>query len=115
MLKTLKKYGFASMVEVIVTSIIFMLAAIGIFATITSLRPQAMKSSKRLEAAYAGKAMIESLRSSIDARTWETNESLLAVGINRTETINGFNVTWWLENVEGLNMRRLQMIINYDE
>jgi len=55
MLKVLKQNGFASIVEVIVTAVVFTVAAFGILTTVSMLRPQGMESYRKLEAAYHAK------------------------------------------------------------
>ncbi|MBF0521835.1 MAG: hypothetical protein HQL24_02145 [Candidatus Omnitrophica bacterium] len=119
MLRSLKKNGFASMIEVVVTSIIFIIAAFGIFTTITSLRPHAVQSSKKLKALYLGKGIIDDLRGYIDAQVWNDPDSLLSVNIEHTQTIDtsegNFEVTWWLQQVANSDVRKLQMTIDYPD
>lgn len=70
MLRSLSKHsnkGFASIVEVVVTSIIFVLATAGIISTVSMLRPHGQESSKKIEAAYLGKAVLENLRKDVVA------------------------------------------------
>ena len=65
MLRIHKKNGFATIVEVIVTAVIFIVATVGILSTITMLRPQSETSNTRFEAAYAGKQMLHDLHRNI--------------------------------------------------
>ena len=109
MLKILKKQGFASFVEVLVTSVIFVVAALGIFTTISMLRPRAMDSAERIEAAYAGKSVLDRLRAYVDQRSWNEVNSLLAPGVIRSSVVGNYIVNWYLEDVPGLGIRQLYM------
>lgn len=113
MLKVLRKSGFASIVEVIVTAIIFSLAAFGVLTSISMLQPHSGESSARLEAAYAGKKVIDDLRSHVMASTWDLSNSLLAVGVNQWQEVGDYNVIYWAEDVTGLNVRKLRAIVAY--
>lgn len=117
MLKGLKNQGFASVVEVIVTSVIFILAAAGILTTISMLRPQGEESARKLQAAYIGKGIIDDLRSQIDARTWNDSGGNFAVGTPYTiNSIDGvYNVTYFFEDVPGLGLRKLTMNVDFPD
>lgn len=80
MLRDLSNNGFASIVEVIVTSIIFVIAAAGIMSTLSILKPQETVSTEKMEAAYIGKAIIDDLRQQVDANTWYGGGGGLDVG-----------------------------------
>lgn len=94
MIRVHQRCAFASMAEVLVTAVIFVLAAVGIFATISMLRPHGMESKERLEAAYIGKSVIEELRGYVDARVWDNADSPLAPGTTHTEDIGNYVVSW---------------------
>ena len=113
MLKILKKEGFASLVEVIVTAVIFSLAAFGVFTTISMLRPHGADSLRKLEAAYVAKGVIDELRAYVDARMWDNEDSLLSTNGYHNTTIGNYMVNWWLNDVPGLNVRELQMEVYY--
>ena len=110
-----QKNGFASLAEVLVTAVIFTIAAFGIFATISMLRPQSMDSKQRLDAAYIGKSVIEELRASVDASSWDNENSLLAPGVVRSEEQGDYTVNWSLEDVENLGVRELTMNVYLNE
>jgi len=93
MLRELKNKGFASLVEVIVTAIVFIIAASGILATTTMFRPQGQASSQKMEAAYIGKGLIDDLRQKVSAEDWWDPNGNLAVG-TYTTTIGGYDVTY---------------------
>ena len=84
MLRDLKKSGFASIVEVIVTSVIFVLAAAGILTTVAMFKPHEQEASQKIEAAYIGKGIIDDLRKAVDATDWNDAGSDLAVGTYST-------------------------------
>ncbi len=112
MLKNLKrKKGFASLLEIVITSIIFIIAAFGIFTSIASFSPKGKNSSKRLEAAYIGRRVLDELRSHVDARVWDKKESGLLTGESYATTLGNYTVKWQLADVPDLKLRRLLMNI----
>ncbi len=117
MIKNLKNNGFASFVEVVVTTVIFLLAAFGIFSTISMLRPQSADSKKKLEAAYAAKAVIEDLYKDIDAVTWDSPTSNLAVGplFSRQSSDGTMTIDYHMEDVPGLPLRKMSMTVTYPD
>jgi Tfp pilus assembly protein PilV len=89
-LRDLTKKGFASIVEVIITSVIFVIAAAAVLSTTSQFRPQGQESSQKMEAAYIGKGIIDDFRQQVSAEDWNTGN--LAVGtrglVNGDYTIN---------------------------
>ena len=64
------KKGF-TVVEVIVATIVFTIAAAGIFAMTSGLRKSAVTDSKEdINAAFIGKRVLEDLRTKVDATNW---------------------------------------------
>jgi len=115
MLKILKKEGFSSLVEIIVTALIFLLATFGILTTASILKPESSNSTRRLQAAYMGKQIIDDLRASVDARSWDNAAGPLAVGILKNQTIGDFSINYILTDVAGLNLRKLTMNISFPD
>ncbi|HPN87973.1 MAG TPA: hypothetical protein PLH56_01390 [Candidatus Omnitrophota bacterium] len=114
MLRYLKKNNaFASIIEVVITSIIFVIASFGIFATITALRPQAEQSSTKLQAIYIGKQVTDELRAQVDAEIWNTTSLLTPKTYN--QTIEPYNVSYTVSDVSGLKARQVTMTIDYPE
>ncbi len=103
------------MAEVLVTAVIFVLAAVGIFTTISMLRPQGMESKERLEAAYVGKSVIEELRGYVDERVWLNADSPLAPGIHRQKEIGNYVVDWDVSEDPDLGVRYLTMNVSIKE
>lgn len=108
MLKVLKKEGFASFVEVIITAVIFVTAALGIFTSISMLRPHGTDAAKRLEAAYAGKQVLDELRAYVDENLWYDPTSDIAPGTH-SKTVGNFTVNYYLEDVPALGIRQISM------
>ena len=108
MLKKLKKKGFVSIVEVIVTSVIFILAAFGILSSISKLSPAGVDTSKRLDSAYSGRKFIENLRNSI---------SLYSSGRRYTNKVVGglanYTVNWYLNDDITTGTRKMFMNVYY--
>ena len=104
MLKQLKnKKGMGSMIEIIVTSVIFTIAAFGILATLSMVRPNDVQSVKKLEAALLGKEILEELRAKVDARTWNNTNTELYIGTHGPVSIpmgtRIFNASWVITGV----------------
>lgn len=66
-LKTKRKQGFASIVEVIVTTVVFILATAGILSTVSMLKPHARISTRGIEASYIGRGLMDELRKEVNA------------------------------------------------
>lgn len=125
MLKSLnKKTGFASIVEVVVTAVIFAMAAIAIFSTIAMFRPSVQTSSAssggKLGAAYLGKTVIEDLQGQLDPAEWAANTGPLSTGTVHTSTVGGYTVDYELTEVPGdfppgLAPRKLVMNVYYPQ
>ena len=103
------------MTEVIITAVIFTMAATGVFTALSSFRIQGTESSHRLEAAYVGRSVIENLRSAVSAQTWDDPNSPVAPGVVHTQTIGSFEVQYLLTDVPGLGVRRLTMNVTYPD
>lgn len=118
MLKNLKNNGFASIVEVIVTSIIFVIAVAGILTTMSMLRPAGEESAKKLEAAYIAKQELERLRGQIDASTWD-NASFNYLPGTYSKVVVGdtgnYTVNWIVSNVPNLNLRQVNMTVTFPD
>ena len=116
MFKILKQNkAFASFVEIIVTSVIFLLAGLGIFTSISMLRPHGSESAQKLEAAYIGKRVLDQLRGAVDASTWNLASSPLAPNVPHSQNINGYIVNYVLVDMPGLDIRQLFMNIYYQD
>ncbi len=59
--------GLGSIVEIVVTSVVFIIAAAGIMSTISVLKPEIKESSKKVEAAYIGKGILDEMRQEVNA------------------------------------------------
>ena len=112
MLRKLKKKGFVSIIEVIVTSVIFILAAFGIFSSISMLRLPSFDSSKRLDAAYTGRKFIENLRNSISI-----SAGIYTAGTLYTNTVPGglanYTIKWYVKDDASTGVRQLYMNVTY--
>lgn len=121
MLKILKEKGFASVLEVIVTAVIFMLAAFGIMTTVSMLRPHTREVSREIEAAYHAKNMMDYLRGQVDAAAWEANTGPLATGVTHSNIIGDYTINWSLTAVNpadypaGLAPRKLSLNAYYPD
>ncbi|MFA5088323.1 MAG: prepilin-type N-terminal cleavage/methylation domain-containing protein [Candidatus Omnitrophota bacterium] len=66
-----RKKGF-SIVEVVVSALIFTIAAAGIITMTSRIRPQATVSEREVTAAIYAKQIFEWLRSKVSAADWDT-------------------------------------------
>lgn len=98
------------MVEVIVTSIIFSMAFIGVYLTMTSMHTKGTVSTDKLKAAYAAKGLLDDLRQQVRADTWDSGN--LVPGTYNT-TVNGYSVSYTVSDVAGLNLRQVNLSITY--
>ncbi len=99
MLKISKNAGFASFVEIVMTTGIFLITAVGIYSTIAMISPKSASSTRKLEAAYAGKTVIERLSSQVTAESWATPlpTGNYVVGHNYTVPVGSFQVRYNFE------------------
>jgi type II secretory pathway pseudopilin PulG len=116
MLKLKNKKGFASIVEVIITSIIFIIASVGIFATLSTLGTEGARSQQKLEALYAGKSVLDELRSSMNTTVWTSGD--LATGNTHRKNVylgggQFYDVNWITQDIPGLNVREVTLNVNY--
>jgi hypothetical protein len=89
-----KKNGFASMVEIIITAAIFSVAAAGIYATVASVNPKGISSTKKLEAAYIGKSVMEQLKGSVAGGTAWGPGGTLSIGPHTVSPSPGVTVSY---------------------
>ena len=121
MIHIVKEKAFASVLEVIVTAVIFMLAAFGIVTTVSMLRPHDLQVSREVEAAYHAKNMMDYLRGQVEATAWEANTGPLATGLVHSSVIGDYTINWSLEEVNpsayptGLAPRKLSMNVYYPD
>ena len=94
----LNKKGF-TLVEAVVAALVFAAVAVGIFATTSALKTPAVRTDKKLIAAFYAKQILEDLRAKVDQRDWDTGP--LRVGFTTTQTITNptNNVTYTLTYV----------------
>lgn len=73
MLNKINQNG-VSLVEVLITSLIFVVAATGLLATFSSQRSTVKRSQRQVQAAYYGRQVLEELRSKVDQRNWDSGD-----------------------------------------
>lgn len=75
MMKNMRTSGF-TIIEVIVSTVIFTIVAAGLYASVSSLRKPAGDTTKTMNAALIGKNVLEDLRSRISASDWDSGGPL---------------------------------------
>ena len=69
-MKLVRKNAGFSLVEVIIATVIFSIASVGLFSTFSSMREASARSERRLQAAYYAKQLLEDLRAKVDQSIW---------------------------------------------
>ena len=104
--------GMASMMEILVASFIFLVAVFGVVSSISLLNPHSTSASKRLQAAYLAKDILDELRGKITATSWNDAGGDLAVG-SHTRTVGSFTVTWTVTDAAGGTLRQITIAVTY--
>lgn len=87
------------MVEVIVTAIIFVASAAGIYTTLTLVRPDSKAAADKVQALYKGKEFLEGLHENVRPSEWNQRASGLRVGSYPSTIIDGYRYEWTVEPV----------------
>ena len=109
------------MLEVIVTAVIFMIAAFGIMTTVSMLRPHNLEVSREIAASYHARNMMDYLRGQVDAAAWGANTGPLSTIGTHTQTIGDYTINWSLTAVNpldypvGLAPRKMSMNVYYPD
>lgn len=121
MLKISKRTGFASVLEVIITAVIFSLAAFGVLSTVSMLRPHSREAYREVEAAYYAKNMMDYLRTQVEAEAWQANTGPLATGVTHSTVVGDYTIDWTLTDVNpaeypaGFAPRKLSMNVSFPD
>jgi Tfp pilus assembly protein PilV len=106
-------HGFASIVEVVIASVIFVVAAFGILTSVSAMRPEATISSERIQAVLAARGALEELRRSLSPDVWNSGD--LQIG-TRNVPCGAFTCTITVSAVGGgLNdfVRQVDLTVTY--
>ncbi len=124
-LKILQSSGGFTIVEVLVATVIFTIAALGTFSTIASIRKPAAVSERKLQGAYYAKQILEDLRPQVDARNWNpatgqysSGDLTMGTHLLSTTTINGtpYISSYVVSTVAGTpNLFQVQVMVNWTE
>lgn len=101
------------MIEVIITSIIFVLATAGILSTISMLRPQGGEAIRKVEAAYVGKRVLDELRKEVDATAAGYYGAGLSLG-GHSSVIDGYTVDYTV-TAPSPNLLRVDMTVTWPD
>jgi len=115
MLKKIKNTGFASIVEIVVTAVIFTITSFGILVTITAFRDKGGTSSRRLDAAYAAKGLLDEWRFEVNHTAWISGTGPLAPGGPYTITSGIFTIDYLVTDIPGSEVRRVDMNVIYPD
>ncbi len=90
-MKLLKQKKAHTLIEVIVTTVVFSIGILGILAAFSFSSQNSATTDDKLLAANRGRELLENLRSKVDSRTWETTWPLNCDGLNRIWTDETFD------------------------
>ena len=109
--------GLASLMEILVASLIFIIAVFGVVSSISLLTPHSEDASKRLRAAYLAKDFLDELRGSITVDAWNNALGNLALGSHAPQqvTIDGvtYTVNWTVASAAGGLLRQITIQVTY--
>jgi type II secretory pathway pseudopilin PulG len=113
-----KNIGF-TMVEIVVSILIFALSIAGLLSAISSLNRPAIESFEEVQAAYIGKQLFEELKQGIDASTWDLSNSILRPTASPiTKTINrqgiDFTTSYTITNAIDIGGRWVDLTISWN-
>jgi len=115
MLKVLKQDGIASITEVIVSSIFFVVVGIGIFTTISMLQPQNDSAIKKIEAIYTGKSVLAELRRNLTALNWNQVGGNYVAGTQHSITRGDYTINFITQDIVGSAARQIFVNISYPD
>ena len=114
--------GF-TIVEVIVSTVIFAIAAVGVFASIAAVHAPAIVSERKVAAAYYARQVADNLRAKVDARNWNPVTSswiagtALETGTHSlgTTTMNNtaYTTSYVISPVAGTNLWKMDVTVNW--
>lgn len=84
--------GF-TVTEVVISALIFSIAAAGMFATVSALRQPAAESADEVAAAFLGKRILDDLRAELDATTWDSGNFSVGTHPMAPVVIDGITFT----------------------
>lgn len=103
--------------EVLVASIIFLIATAGLFAAFSRSRVNTENVDKRLQAAYVGRQVLDELRAKVDQRNWGDVSSNLAVGSHsfvRSTSAGDYTINYIVtENATLGGLRKVTMTVTW--
>lgn len=108
------KQGFASIVEVVMTSIVFIVATAGILSTVSMLQPLSAESSQKIQAAYLAKGLMDEFRKSVLAAPGSYWESDLDPGVHNLGAIGDYTVSYTVTDNDPIpNVRKVTMTVTW--
>ncbi len=110
-----------SLVEILISAVIFSIAALGMFSTLSMMRVSSDVSDKRLGAAYFGRQCLEQLRAKVDQRAYDqvsgdfTNDLSLG-NHNCPDDPNGVYTATYTVTIDPTNQsRKVAVTVSWDE
>lgn len=106
--------GFASIIEVVMTSIVFIVASAGILSAVSMLQPLSAESSQKIEAAYLAKGLMDEFRKDVLATPGSYWEADLDPGVHNLGAIGDYTVSYEVFDGDPIpNVRKVTMTVTW--
>jgi len=108
-----------SLVEVLIATVLFSIAALGMFSTLSMMRVSSDVSDKRLGAAYFGRQCLEQLRAKVDQRAFNgidyNNELSLGPHTCPADPNNIYTATYIVAEDATTKARKVSLSVTWNE
>jgi len=108
-----------SLIEVLISAVLFSIAALGMFSTLSMMRVSSDVSDKRLGAAYFGRQCLEQLRAKVDQRAFSgadyTNELSLGVHNCPVDPNGVYSATYTVTEDATTKARKVNLSVTWNE
>ncbi len=98
--------------ESLVAAMIFSIGVVGVFAAMSSQKAPSEESDDRVKAAFAGKQLLENLRSKVNAADYAANTGDLSLGAVHNVSLGTYTASYIVTNA-GNNVRKVDLNITY--
>ena len=116
---SLKSQQAFSLVEVLVASMVFILAVAGVLATLSAVRQPASTAERELKAAIVGQQVLEEMRVKVDANDWNAANLAETGGTPQTftKTVNGvdYEISYTVVEDPVSHARQVNMTVNWPD
>lgn len=108
-----------SLIEVLISAVLFSIAALGMFSTLSMMRVSSDVSDRRLAAAYFGRQCLEQLRAKVDQRYFNgtdfTNELSLGSHSCPADPNGVYTATYTVTEDATTKARKVTLSVTWNE